>query len=124
MILGTGVDVIEVARVQRAAEKEAFLRRVFTAGERAFFAQRNNSPHTMAGTFAAKEAVSKALGTGFSEGLGLQDIEICHLESGAPYASLTGAAKARLESMGGTRVHVSISHIKTVAVAQAVIEDG
>lgn len=124
MILGTGVDVIEVERVQRAAAKEAFLSRVFTAGERAFFAERNNSPQTMAGTFAAKEAVSKALGTGFSEGLGLQDIEICHLESGAPYAALTGAAKARLESMGGTRVHVSISHIKTVAVAQAVIEDG
>ncbi len=124
MILGIGIDVIEISRIARAADKAGFLQRVFTEGERTYFCARNNNPENIAGVFAAKEAVSKALGTGFSGGILLRDIEICHGESGAPYVSLQGAAKARLAFLGGTRVHLSISHCKTVAVAQAVIEEG
>lgn len=124
MILGTGIDVIEVERVQKAATKEAFLRRVFTEGERAFFAEKNGCAQAMAGTFAAKEAVSKALGTGFAQGVDLRDIEIVRRPEGEPFAQLFGGAKARLAQMGGKRVHISISHIKAIAVAQAVIEDG
>lgn len=124
MILGTGIDVIEVERVQKAASKEGFLHRVFTEEERAFFAQRNNAPEAIAGTFAAKEAVSKALGTGMAQGVWFQDIEICRQAEGAPFARLLGGAKARMERMGGSRIHISISHTKAIAVAQAVIEDG
>ena len=124
MILGTGLDVIEVERVQKAAAKEAFLQRVFTEAERAYFAQKDGCPEAMAGTFAAKEAVSKALGTGFAQGVKFKDIEIGRGADGAPVARLSGGAGARLAKLGGTRVHVSISHIKAIAVAQAVIEDG
>ena len=124
MILGTGIDVIEVERVQKAAAKEGFLQRVFTEGERAFFEQMKGDPQSIAGTFAAKESVSKALGTGLAQGVEFKDIEICHENGGAPFARLHGGAAARLTKMGGKRVHISISHIKTIAVAQAVIEDG
>ena len=82
-----------------------------------------NAPCRMAGLFAAKEAVSKALGTGFSQGIGPRDIEICHRESGAPYAVLHGAAEKRRKELGG-RIHVSVSHIQAIAMAQAIMEDG
>lgn len=124
MILGTGIDVIEVERVQKAAAKEGFLRRVFTGAERAYFEQKDGSPEAMAGTFAAKEAVSKALGTGLAQGVWFQDIEIVRQADGLPFARLFGGARARMESLGASRVHISISHIKAIAVAQAVIEDG
>lgn len=124
MILGTGVDVIEVARIQKAAAKASFIQGVFTKGEQAFLQAHGNDPCHMAGLFAAKEAVSKALGTGFSLGIGLKDIEIRHRESGAPYAVLHGAAEKRRKELGGGQVHVSISHIQAIAMAQAIMEDG
>lgn len=110
MILGTGIDVIEVDRIQKAAAKASFYQGVFTQGEQAFLQAHGNAPCQMAGLFAAKEAVSKALGTGFSQGIGPRDIEICHRESGAPYAVLHGAAEKRRKELGG-RIHVSVSHI-------------
>lgn len=122
MILGTGIDIIEVERVQKAAAKDSFLRRVFTEGERAYFAQHSGNAETMAGVFAAKEAVGKALGTGLAEGVWFQDIEIVHRAGGMPFVKLAGGAKERLEALGGSRVHISISHIKAIAAAQAVIE--
>lgn len=124
MILGAGIDIIEVERIGRAAQKEGFLGRIFTPGEQAFLAARKGSVQSMAGMFAAKEAVSKALGTGFSQGIRFLDIEICHRENGMPYAQLWGCAAAQLARMGGGRVHISISHVAAMAVAQAVIEDG
>ncbi len=123
MILGTGIDVIEVDRIQKAAAKASFYQGVFTRGEQAFLQAHGNAPCRMAGLFAAKEAVSKALGTGFSQGIGPRDIEICHRESGAPYAVLHGAAEKRRKELGG-RIHVSVSHIQAIAMAQAVMEDG
>lgn len=123
MILGTGIDVIEVDRIQKAAAKASFYQGVFTQGEQAFLQAHGNAPCQMAGLFAAKEAVSKALGTGFSQGIGPRDIEICHRESGAPYAVLYGAAEKRRKELGG-RIHVSVSHIQAIAMAQAIMEDG
>ena len=123
MIRGVGIDLIEVERVRRAAGKESFLRRVFTEQERDYYTQQRDNPQTLAGIFAAKEAVAKARSTGLAEGVCWQEIEICHRESGQPYIRLTGGAKEQLDRLGGTRVHVSISHIKSMAVAQAVIED-
>ena len=123
MILGTGIDVIEVDRIQKAAAKASFYQGVFTQGEQAFLQAHSNAPCQMAGLFAAKEAVSKALGTGFSQGIGPRDIEICHRESGAPYAVLHGAAEKRRKELGD-RIHVSVSHIQAIAMAQAIMEDG
>ncbi|MEL7609971.1 MAG: holo-ACP synthase [Bacillota bacterium] len=122
MVVGTGIDIIEVERVGEAAEYQAFLERVFTPAEREYFKERNNSPETIAGTFSAKEATAKALAAGFN-GIQWKDIEIKRDDTGKPSVVLHNAAKARLEELGGRMIHISISHIKTLAVAQAILED-
>ena len=122
MVVGTGIDVIEVERIRRAATQPAFLDRIFTKGEYEYYARCNHDPQTLAGTFAAKEAAAKALAAGFN-GIGWQDIEILRDESGKPYVRLFNAAKDRMESLGGSVMHVSISHIKTLAIAQAILEE-
>lgn len=119
MIAGIGCDIIEVSRVRKAAGKERFLTRCFTDCERAYFAACGaHAAESMAAHFAAKEAVSKALGTGVS-GFGMTDIEVLHNELGAPYVRLyNNAAKAA----GGAFVHLSLSHCREYAAAYAVIE--
>ena len=121
MILGTGIDIIEVDRVAKAAAKEGFMHRIFTDAERLRFAKYNNDPAHIAGAFAAKEAVSKALGTGIGA-VEWKEIEILHHQSGQPYARLYGNAQKRMEEMGGETLHISISHIRAVAAAQAILE--
>ena len=121
MILGTGIDIIEVDRVAKAAVKEGFMTRVFTTEERKRFKEYNDDPAHIAGAFAAKEAVAKALGTGIGA-VEWKDMEILHYPGGQPYARLTGDAEKRMEELGGERLHISISHIKQIAVAQAILE--
>lgn len=122
MVVGTGIDVIEVERIRRAADQPAFLDRIFTESECAYYRQCNSDPQTLAGTFAAKEAAAKALAAGFN-GISWQDIEILRDETGKPYVRLWNAAKARMQTLGGNTMHVSISHIKTLAIAQAILEE-
>jgi len=122
MIIGTGIDIIEVARIEKAAQKERFLQRVFTERERAYFQSKNMDFQHVAGCFAAKEAVSKALATGF-QGFIWNDIEILHDENGKPCAKLYNGAKSRMEALGGKQMQISISHIREMAVAQAILED-
>ncbi len=117
MIAGVGVDVVEIERVARALQKKGFLERVYTPQEQGFVLRKGAA--SAAGLFAAKEAVAKALGTGFTGGIRLLDIEIAHDESGAPRAALHGAA---LATCGGGRVLVSISHDGGRAIAFAVRE--
>lgn len=121
MILGTGIDIIEVDRVAKAAAKERFMTHVFTDAERLYFAKYNNDPAHIAGAFAAKEAVSKALGTGIGA-VEWKEIEILHHDNGKPYAKLYGDAQKRMQELGGETLHISISHIKAVAAAQAILE--
>ena len=122
--VGLGVDIVEIARMRKIIDRSpAFVEKVYSAAERAYCDSHAHPEVHYATRFAAKEAVSKALGTGFSQGIGLKDIEICHRESGAPYAVLHGAAEKRRKELGG-RLHVSVSHIQAIAVAQAVMEDG
>lgn len=121
MILGTGIDIIEVERIAKAAEKEGFMARVFTGEEQLRFARYNNDPARIAGAFAAKEAVAKALGTGIGA-IEWTEIEVLHHESGQPYAILSGDAQKRMEELGGDTLHLSISHIKAIAAAQAILE--
>ena len=122
MVVGTGIDIIEVDRVQQAASRQAFLDRIFTADEQAYFAEHGQNAETIAGTFAAKEATAKALAAGFN-GIRWTDIEILREESGKPYVKLWNAALKRMEDLGGHTIHLSISHIKALAVAQAILED-
>lgn len=122
MVIGTGIDIIEVSRVQKASKRAGFLERIFTNQEKQYFERVNFSAETIAGMFAAKEAIAKALAVGFN-GVKWRDIEILHDEKGAPYTTLTCGALERMNELCGKRVLVSISHIKELAVAQAILED-
>ena len=121
-LLGVGVDLCGVARIERAIEKEHFYERVFTPEERAYLNQKGKGrAQSAAAMFAAKEAVAKALGTGFSGGVMPWNISVVHNEKGAPGAELSGAAKERLEQMGGAGVQISLSPEGDSAIAFAVI---
>lgn len=121
-LLGVGVDLCGIARIERAIEKEHFYERVFTPEERAYLDQKGKSrAQSAAAMFAAKEAVAKALGTGFSGGVMPWNISVVHNEKGAPAAELSGAAKERLEQIGGAGVRISLSHEGDSAIAFAVI---
>ena len=124
MILGIGVDLVDVERIDRAIERhgEHFLHRVFTKNEIAYCAgMRAPGPH-YAARFAAKEAVSKAFGTGIGERLGFQEIEVCREASGAPYIVLRGPAGEFARERGVQKIHLALSHTAAHAVAQVVIE--
>lgn len=124
MILGVGTDITDIMRVKKACEQEAFLLRVFTETERqnAGWPEREKWAESLSGNFAAKEAVAKALGSGF-RGFGPGDIEIGRNEAGAPVAVLSGGARERLERLGAKHIWLSISHERMFATAVAVLED-
>lgn len=118
MILGIGTDMIEIERVRKACEKEAFLTRIYTEKE-CRLAEGNAS--RLAGNFAVKEAVAKALGTGFRSFMPI-DIEVLRDGLGKPYVVLHGGAKDRFEQMHMERMEVSISNTKEYALGFAVGE--
>ena len=118
MITGIGTDIIEVSRIAESMKNERFLEKYFTDSENEYFKRKNLSPETVSASFAAKEAVSKAFGTGFS-GFSLKDIEILHNESGNPYVNLYNNAKRLAD---GGILHISLSHTKDMAVAFVVLE--
>ncbi|HHU77682.1 MAG: holo-ACP synthase [Caldicoprobacterales bacterium] len=121
MILGIGLDMIETARVKKSLKNPRFIDKVYTSEEQKYLSSRNGNAQSAAGIFAAKEAVSKALGTGFGA-VRWKEIEILRNGRGKPYARLHGAALKRMKDMGGRHVHVSITHLKELAAAQAIIE--
>ncbi|MCI8402078.1 MAG: holo-ACP synthase [Lachnospiraceae bacterium] len=118
MIRGIGNDIIEIQRVKRACQSEAFLRYVYTVKEQECF---RRLPASLAGNFAVKEAVAKMLGTGFS-GFGPADIEVLRDEAGRPYVNLYAGARKRQQELGVEKIWVSISHTKEIAAASAVGE--
>ena len=119
-MLVNGVDIIEIPRVRRVAERygERFFRRIYTDSELAYC--RGRAPQ-LASRFAAKEAVMKALGTG-TRGVRWRDIEVVRKRGRAPSIQLHGTALARAERMGIVRMAVSLSHSKEYAVAAVVAE--
>ncbi|HET9000734.1 MAG TPA: holo-ACP synthase [bacterium] len=123
MIRGLGIDIIEVDRIRRAIARwgEAFLCRVFTPDERARGGASRGAAERLAGRFAAKEAVMKALGLG-RPGVGWQEIEITVDPFGKPGVRLTGRAATVAEHLGVRAWHVSISHTRLLAVAEALAE--
>lgn len=121
-ILGTGVDLVEIARMRRACTEHAhFVMRVFTEAERKDALSDRPRYERLAGRFAVKEAVSKALGCGIGP-ISFQDIETVNDPSGSPRVQLYGRADARAVELGVTNIHVSISHEKNMAVAMIILE--
>lgn len=126
MILGVGIDIIEVERIRasRARFGERFLNRILHPAETAYcLAHREPAPH-LAARFAAKEAISKAFGTGIGAKLGWLDMEIAHREGGQPFVILHGGGLALLQEQHARCVHLSLSHTQTHAAAVAVLEAG
>lgn len=119
MIVGVGIDLIEIERIQKAAERPSFLARVYTRQEVEYAAGRTR---ILAGMFAVKEAVSKALGTGIS-GFGLTDIEVFHDLKGRPFVRLREGAERRAAAIGAVNIQVSVSDLEKLAGAMAVAED-
>jgi holo-[acyl-carrier protein] synthase len=118
--VGLGVDLLEIDRMERAiARTPRILERVFTSGEREYAWSRARPAVHYATFFAAREAVLKALGSGFA-GVNYADVEITHTESGKPEVLLHGKASALAEEQGITEVQVSLSHTHQMAVASAV----
>ncbi|MBD3286271.1 holo-[acyl-carrier-protein] synthase [candidate division WOR-3 bacterium] len=121
MIFGIGIDIIEVARIRKAYTKlgKRFLSGVFTEAEQKFSLKHRDPAERLAARWAAKEAVAKALGTGFARGVKPLDFEIIDNERSRPTVNIKGKASNYLGQM---KVHLSISHIKDYATAVAVIE--
>lgn len=113
MIIQAGVDSVEIRRVARSIQRQGFLERFFSEEERQYFERKKNAPQTVAGHFAAKEAFSKAMGTGIS-GFELREVGIIHDHRGKPFLSLTGAAAELGE---GWDFSLSITHTVTTATA-------
>ena len=125
MVIGHGIDLCGVERIRRmiADHGDRFLARTYTEAEVAYARRRKKGfEETLAGRFAAKEAVMKALGTGWREGVEFRGIEILNEPSGKPYVVLHGTTLAKAESLGVTAWSVSITHTEDLAVASAVAE--
>ena len=122
MITGIGIDIVEVSRVESAIKRQSFISRVFTPLEQSYCESRGaQRTASYAARFAGKEAVMKALGTGLSSGT-WQDVEITVNEAGRPEVTLSGFFAAKAAELGGTRIHISLSHTKEYAAAQAIVE--
>ena len=124
MIVGLGIDIAEVGRVKAAIERygETFLRRVYTAKEREYCERFKNKYERYAGRFAAKEAVMKALGTGWGRGVRWVDVEVVREKGGRPTIMLAGEAAKVAERLGVKHISVSITHTADQAFAQVIFE--
>ncbi len=124
MIVGMGIDVAEVKRIQAVMEsqKERFLRRVYTSSESAYCERFKNRFERYAGRFAAKEAAMKALGTGWSRGVRWVDVEVVRQRGGRPTIALKGEAKKIADALGVKNIALSITHTAEQAIAQVIFE--
>ena len=124
MILGTGIDLIEVARIASSFEKfgERFVNRILLPDEIAYCLQHRKPAPFLAARFSAKEAVSKAFGTGIGAQLGWQDLEIRRKESGEPFVVLHGKGRDLFEARGAKSLHISLTHTENYAAVTAILE--
>jgi len=126
MIVGSGIDLVEIERIQHAIERygKRFLNRVYTAAEQAYCLRKRNSAESFAARFAAKEAGAKALGTGISFGVSWLEIEVVREPSGRPTIQFHGRAAQIATFLGVSRAALSITHTAQLAMASVVLEDG
>jgi holo-[acyl-carrier protein] synthase len=124
MILGTGVDIAETARIEQGLERhgDRFTRKIFTPAEIAYCEKFKNRAERYAARFASKEAAFKALGTGWGAGVRWLDVEVIHLPSGKPELVLTGRALEVARELRVTRMSISISHSDRYVVAVVIFE--
>jgi len=124
MILGVGIDIIEVGRIRSSYERfgERFLNRILLPGEIEYCLSHKSPGPFLAARFAAKEAVSKAFGTGIGRRLGWTDVEVRRKESGEPYIVLHGNGEKLLQERGARVVLISLSHTQDHAAAVAILE--
>ena len=123
-VIGIGVDLVESARIEHSLERfgERFLHRVFTEGEIAYSKSMKFPARHLAARFAAKEAVSKAFGTGIGKSMGWKDVDVRRKESGEPYVVLEGGAKQLAEERKVSKVLITLSHTEHHAMAVIVVE--
>lgn len=120
-VIGIGTDIVECLRIARMIERhgELFINRVFTNHEIHYCQSRKQATQHFAGRWAAKEAILKALGTGWQKGISWRDIEVRNTPAGKPVVALRGGARDAVEHLGIRRVLVSISHCRSHATAYA-----
>ena len=125
MIIGIGTDIVEIRRIKKIMndKSNSFLKKIFTDKEIKLLEERNLRPEYIAGRFASKEAIAKALGTGFRE-FSFRDITVLNDELGKPIVKLDGNAKKIADKNGKTILHLSISHGDDAAIAYAILEEG
>jgi holo-[acyl-carrier protein] synthase len=124
MIVGLGVDITEVDRIEAAIKRHgrAFLLRIFTPLEIAYCERHRNKAERFAGRFAAKEAAMKALGTGWARGVRWVDIEVVREPSGKPTLKLSGATREIADGLGVKNISITITHSENTALAQVIFE--
>jgi holo-[acyl-carrier protein] synthase len=122
MITGIGTDIVEIHRIRGMIERHGdhFLERCFTSSEIAYARKHRDSAVRFAGRWAAKEAVVKALGTGFVQGITFHDVEVVSLHTGQPTVQLTGTALRIADSQGVTEIKLTVSHATEYATATAI----
>ena len=121
-IVGIGVDATEIERILAICERnrEAFLARVYTPREQEYCMAKKNFGESLAARWAAKEAVMKALGTGWAQGVAWSDIETLNLPSGAPTLELSGGALEVARNLGVVEWKISLTHTKSEAIAYVI----
>jgi len=126
MIIGSGIDLAEIARIQHSVDRygSRFLDRVYTSAEQAYCLRKRNSAESLAARFAAKEAGAKALGTGISYGVNWLEIEVIREPSGRPTLQFRGRAAEIAARLGVVHAALSITHTADLAMASVVLEDG
>ncbi|MGD0292950.1 MAG: holo-ACP synthase [Terracidiphilus sp.] len=126
MIVGSGIDLVEIGRVQKSMERygHRFLDRVYTAAEQAYCLRKRKSAESFAARFAAKEAGAKALGTGIRYGVNWLEIEVARGPGGRPTLQFHGRAEEFAARLGVRHAALSITHTAELAMASVVLEDG
>jgi len=125
MIVGTGIDIIEVPRVAAAIERfgKRFLQRIFTEAEIRYCDSKANRVERYAARFAAKEAAMKAIGTGWNHGVTFREVEVQRVPGGRPTLKFSGKAAEFAGRLGAVRASVSLSHTAAEAIAQVILEN-
>ncbi len=125
MIVGSGIDMVEISRIQQSVERygQRFLDRVYTAAEQAYCLRKRKSAESLAARFAAKEAGAKALGTGISRGVNWLEIEVTREPGGRPTLRFHGRAAEIALQLGVAHTALSITHTAELSMASVILEE-
>lgn len=126
MIVGTGIDLVEIERIQKSMDRfgSRFLNRIYTLAEQQYCLRKRRAAESFAARFAAKEAAAKALGTGISRGVTWKEIEVVRERSGKPSLKFYGRAAEMATSLGVLNSALSLTHSNDTAMASVIVEGG